>query len=114
MFKKLKSLFHNDWCKNCLTEYTLIKKTLYSLPEMVGHYVSHQNASYYINNLTKVNKKSEIPIGFYACGIKEFTCKNCGKKAVLLEIFLPVREEEKFEEFILFENGELDNFLKNN
>lgn len=81
------------------------------LPMTVGHYYSHQDAKYYKQNLIKINKKADIPIGTYACGIISYQCPNCGYKLTKLSIFLPVRDQEKYEEYIYFKNGELDEFL---
>ncbi len=112
IISKIKSVFHDDWCKNCHCEMEVTKKQLYMLPELVGNYISHQNKEYYKNNLIKVNKKSDIPTGYYACGITNYWCSKCSYKITKLTIFLPVRNEEKIEEIIVFKNGELDDFLK--
>lgn len=111
ILKKFKALFHEDWCKVCQSEMNLTYKQLYMLPVMVDHYVTHNDAEYYKNNLIKVNKKSDIPAGTYACGIKKYKCPNCGYEATILSIFLPVRDQEKYEDTILFENGEMDSFF---
>lgn len=114
IIKKLKSLFHDDWCSDCQKEMLEIYKQLFMLPISVGHYISHNNAEYYKKNLVKVNNKKDIPIGIYACGIKKYRCSTCGKTLVKLSIFLPVRDQEKYEETICFTNGELDTFIDNN
>ena len=113
IIRKMRAVFHDDWCKNCTSEMEVVEKQLFMLPMMVGHYVSHTNPSYYIQNLVKVDKKSDIPTGYYACGIKKYRCKKCGYKMVHLSIFLPVRDYEKMEDAFIFENGELDTFLEN-
>ena len=81
------------------------------LPMMVGHYVSHKDASYYKKNLVKVSKKADIPTGYYACGITKYHCPECQSERVKLSIFLPVRDVEKLEEVVFYENGELDDFI---
>lgn len=112
--RKMRAPFHDDWCKRCTEPMEIRKKELYMLPILVGHYMSHSDAEYYIQNLVKVNKKKDIPTGYYACGIYMYHCPKCNYKVVKLSIFLPVRDEEKFEEAIIFENGELDVFLQSN
>lgn len=82
------------------------------LPMMVGHYVAHKDADYYKKNLVPVDKKADIPTGMYACGIIEYKCPKCCHRAVKLSIFLPVRDQEKPEDAYLFENGEMDDFLR--
>lgn len=111
MFRKFRSYFHDDWCPECTTVMTIKQKKIYMLPMSVGHYISHQNAEYYKKNLIKVNKKSDIPVGIYACGMQVYCCPKCNKKVVKLSIFLPVRDEEKYEEKIFFNNGELNDFV---
>ncbi len=109
--RKIRSFFHDDWCSECTDKMEVVRKQLYMLPMTVGHYVSHQNASYYIKNLIKVEKKKDIPVGYYACGIHWYRCLKCGHQAVKLSIFLPVRDQEKQEEVFFFEKGEMDAFL---
>lgn len=113
IIKKLKSSFHDDWCKNCYEEMEMQNKKLFMLPILVGHYVSHTNPDYYKKNLTPVNKKEDIPTGFYACGITNYWCPKCSYKITKLSIFLPVRGIEKYEDTLIFKNGELDELLKN-
>lgn len=113
ILKKIKGLFHEDWCPICNTEMSLYDKQLFMLNETVSHYISTRDVKYFEKNLIKVNKKSEIPPGIYACGIKTYWCSDCGKKIVLVQVFLPVRDYEKQEDSFYFENGELDEFLKN-
>lgn len=111
LFKTLKAKILDDWCCNCKIQMEVNYHQLYMLPMMVGHYVSHKDAGYYIKNLVKVNVKKDIPTGYYACGINSYKCPNCGKSLVKLAIFLPVRDEEKYEEYLVFEKGELDSFI---
>ena len=109
--RKMRAIFHDDWCSKCQSQMEEKKRQLYQLPMTVGHYTSHQRAEYYQQNLVKVNGKADIPIGNYACGMKVYECPACGHRAVKLSIFLPVRDQEKHEEALLFENGEMDDFL---
>ena len=111
--KKAKALLKDDWCKKCTEPMQLEKKQLYTLPMTVGHYVQHDDPNYYQTNLIKVNKKADIPTGFYACGAYLYHCPHCGKKVVKLTIFLPVRDQEQFEDVYLFENGEMNDFVLN-
>lgn len=114
VIRKIQSFFHDDWCSECMEKMDVVKKQLYSLPMTVGHYVSHQDASYYIKNLIKVEKKKDIPVGYYACGIHSYRCPKCSHRFVKLTIFLPVRDQEKLEEVLFFDKGELDLFLLDN
>lgn len=111
--KKIKGLFHEDWCPTCNEEMELVFKQLFMLNETVSHYVSTRNPKYFENNLIKVDKKSDIPAGLYACGIKTYWCSKCNKKISLVKVFLPVRDQEKGEDAFYYENGELDQFLEN-
>lgn len=63
ILRKMRAVFHDDWCKNCTEVMEVKKLQLYFLPQMVGNYVSHKNAAYYKNNLIKVNKKQIYPRG---------------------------------------------------
>ncbi len=111
-FRKLREKFHDDWCSECTNEMEIIRRQLYAMPEQrVGHYVSHDEPEYYITHLVPVERKAEIPTGMYACGIIAYRCPQCGHRAVKLSAFLPVRDEEKVEQALYFEKGELDAFL---
>lgn len=111
LLRKIRSAFHDDWCKNCTEVMEVKKLQLYALPQIVGNYTSHKDAAYYKKNLFKVNCKAEIPTGYYACGTYLYRCPNCGYRFIKLSVFLPVRDQEKPEECICFENGEMDNFI---
>jgi hypothetical protein len=109
--RKICSVFHDDWCSKCQSKMDERKRQLYMLPMTVGHYVSHSNLDYYKQNLIKVNYKADIPTGTYACGIIVYECPKCNHRAVKLSIFLPVRDEEKYEDGMYLENGEMDDFI---
>ena len=47
----------------------------------------------------------------YACGAVMYECPECGHRLVKLSIFLPVRGQEKYEDTVWFQNGEMDNFM---
>ena len=112
LFKRMRAIFHDDWCSQCQHQMDVLKKQLYALPTMrVGHYTAHEEPEYYKENLIPVEKKAQIPTGMYACGIHVYQCPQCGHRAVKLTVFLPVREEEKVEQALYFEKGELDDFL---
>ena len=96
----------------CQSQMEEKKRQLYMSPMIVGNYTSHENAEYYKKNLIKVNQKSDIPTGNYACGMIQYECPECGHEAVKLSIFLPVRDIEKQEDAFLFEKGELDDFIR--
>ena len=114
IFKKIKALFHEDWCTKCQSKMDKISEQTFILPMTVGHYVSHREAEYYKNNLIKVDSKKDIPAGVHASIIKKYRCPKCGHNIVLVSNFLPVRNEEKLEETILYEKGELDSFIDSN
>jgi len=111
IFRKIKGIFHDDWCGKCQAKMDETIRQLYMLPMTVGHYCSHKDAEYYKRNLQKVARKADIPAGVYACGAIAYRCPECGHQIVKLSIFLPVRDEEKFEDVLIFENGELDEML---
>ncbi len=112
VFNKIRSKFHDDWCSKCYTPMREVNRKLFMLPMMVGHYVSHDKAEYYKKNLVPVEKKADIPTGMYACGVIVYHCSDCSNHVVKLSIFLPVRNQEQYEDAYLFEHGELDDFLK--
>lgn len=112
LFKKVRLLFHDDLCPTCMESMEERGRQLYMLPMMVGHYESHESALYYKKNLRKVCRKADIPTGQYACGIIAYRCPNCGYRKVKVSVFLPVRDQEKYEDTIYFENGEMDDFLE--
>ncbi|MCI9446721.1 MAG: hypothetical protein HFH36_04875 [Lachnospiraceae bacterium] len=112
ILRKMRSIFHEDWCNLCQSEMDVMHKQLYALPDLtVGHYRSEKNPAYYKKHLVPVAKKAEIPAGIYACGIHLYRCPKCGNRRTMLTLFLPVRDEEKIEEIIYFDNGELDEFI---
>lgn len=111
LFGKLKASFRSDWCASCGCQMQVRHRQLYMLPMTVGHYSSHQEADYYRKNLRKVARKADIPTGVYACGAVMYQCPECGQRAVQLQIFLPVRDQEKYEDTVWFLKGELDDFL---
>ena len=113
ILRKMCSIFHDDWCSKCQSQMSETGRKLYMLPMTVGHYISHKDANYYRNNLIRVEKKADIPTATYACGAISYWCTKCGHRAVKLSIFLPVRDVEKYEDTIYFENGELDELLNN-
>ena len=111
-FKKFLADFHDDWCSECQNVMEEKSRKLYMLPMMVGHYVSHQDAEYYKENLIPVNRKADIPTGTYACGIVTYRCPECLHQAVKVSVFLPVRDQEKYEEVLYFDKGEMDDFVR--
>lgn len=112
LFRKIRSIFHENWCNLCQSEMDVLHKQLYALPDLtVGHYSSHENPEYYLKHLVPVEKKAQIPAGIYACGLHSYRCPQCGNRRVQLTIFLPVREEEKTEEILFFDHGELDGLI---
>ena len=104
--------YQDDWCRDCNCAMEKHRKQLFALPNMsVGHYVEHKDADYYKKHLHMVEKKADIPAGMYACGAIQYRCPECGKRVTVMDPFLPVRGEEKHEGTVLFEHGELDEFL---
>jgi len=112
MLRRLRRLFHDDWCGVCAAQMEIQRRRLFAMPGMrVGHYVSHGEPEYFVKNLVAVERKAEIPVGMYACGLTAYRCPECGHRAVKAQVFLPVRDQEKPEEAFLFESGELDCLL---
>ena len=94
--------YQDDWCRNCKCAMEKHRKQLYALPNVsVGHYVERKEPDYYKKNLHPVNRKADI----------QYRCPQCGKRLTVLDPFLPVRDEEKHEGNIVFQAGELDDFL---
>lgn len=113
MFRRLRERFHDDWCSRCTAPMDIMRKQLYALPDQtVGHYVPHADAAYYNSHLQPVRRKADIPPGMYACGLIAYRCPHCGHKAVKATVFLPVRNEELPEQALYFENGELEQFMR--
>ncbi len=113
LLKKLRGLAHDDWCSQCQSQMDVTAKQLYALPkQMVGHYVIHEKADYYKDpsNMVPIQSKSQIPTGMYACGMHAYRCGKCGHRAVKLTVFLPVRDQEKVEQALYFDKGEMDDF----
>jgi len=112
VFDTIKSKLRIDWCSSCHIEMDVEHKQLYALPDMtVGHYVRHENADYYKSHLIPIEKKAQLAPGVYACGLHVYRCSRCGRRVVNLTPFLPVRDQEKYEQNVAFENGELDDFI---
>ncbi len=113
LFRKIKNRMREDWCSKCQDEMNLAGKQLYALPTMmVGHYIAHEDAAYYRNNLVPIRKKAEIPTGMYACGIHHYRCPLCGDHVYRLTVFLPVRDEEKLEQKLCYGYEEMGAFFE--
>ncbi|MCI8873180.1 MAG: hypothetical protein HFH51_10055 [Lachnospiraceae bacterium] len=68
--RKIRAVFHENWCNLCQSEMDVMHRQLYALPDLtVGHYSSHESPEYYRKHLIPVTKKAEIPAGIYACGL---------------------------------------------
>lgn len=106
-------LFHGDgWCRRCRRQMEQTNRQLFALPDMtVGHYREHTDPEYFRRNLRRVNRKADIPPGMYACAAIQYRCPKCGRHFTKLDVFLPVRDQEKHEPGLIFDNGELDQFL---
>lgn len=112
LLDKLLARFQDNWCGDCKCEMEKVRKRLFALPDMtVGHYVECKDPAYYKRELRAVDKKEDIPPGMYACGAIQYRCPECGKRVTVMDPFLPVRGEEKHEGNVVFQNGELDEFL---
>lgn len=112
LFDKLLARFQDNWCRDCKCEMEKVRMQLFALPNMtVGHYVEHKGPAYYKRELRTVDKKADIPPGMYACGATQYRCPECGRRVTVMDPFLPVRDEEKHEGNVVFQNGELDEFL---
>ena len=112
LFRNMRAAFHDDWCSKCKSQMDVVKKQLYALPTMtVGHYRANDDPAYYKKHLVPIEKKAQVPTGMYACGIHAYRCPECGHRAVKLTVFLPVRDQEKVEQLLYFEDGEMDDFL---
>lgn len=112
LFGKMFARFQDDWCRDCKSQMEEARQRLFALPgQTVGHYTEHKDPDYYRRELRGVDKKADIPPGMYACGAVQYRCPQCGKRVTVLDPFLPVRDEEKHEGTVVFEDRELDDFL---
>lgn len=111
LFRKIKARLRDDWCGPCQIQMSETFQQLYALPMTVGHYSAHKDAEYYRRNLRPVAHRTEIPPGLYACKLTAYRCPDCGRRLVKLFIFLPVREQDKYEDVYLFEHGELNDLI---
>lgn len=101
-----------DWCRPCRCSMERLQRRLFALPELsVGHYRAHKEPDYYRDSLHAVDGRADIPPGMYACTAARYRCPRCGRQITILDPFLPVRDEEKHEKAVVFEAGELDDFL---
>ncbi len=109
VFDKLLKKMGPSWCKDCKTQTDIIKKQLYFIPITVSQKLpDEKDYQYLLSKLVPINDKSEIPAGFCAALLKRFRCPSCSKKRDYLELFLPVRNEERFLAGYHYKNGELD------
>lgn len=111
LLQTLRAAFRDDYCDRCKVQAEEAGRRLFALPMTVGHYSSHKEADYYRRNMYPVTDKAEIPAGVYACHAVRYRCPDCGRQFVKLTVFLPVREQEKFEEALLFREGELNDIV---
>lgn len=112
VFSAITKRFKSNWCGNCKTEMATMYKRLYWMPMTVGHYAEHKDAGYYLKNLKPLMNIAQIPAGYYACDASMYRCSGCGRRITVMTPFLQVRNEEKTESHIIFENGELDNLFE--
>ena len=108
----MRAALHDDWCSKCCEPMDHEAKQLFFLPQRVGHYQKHEDVQYYLDNLVRVEKKAEIPTGYYACGAYVYYCPRCARRVVKLVIFLPVRDEEMMEDVYVFEDERLVKLVK--
>lgn len=102
-----------DWCRKCKRELERDGEQLFAIPKLsVGRYVEHTEPEFYRENLFAVEKKADIPAGMYACRAIQYRCPGCGRRVTALDMFLPVRDEEKHEGTVVFRDGELDGCLR--
>ncbi len=99
------------WCKDCKCDTVIIKNRLYFIPIRVGYAMPKDKeiARYFLNKLVPISSKADIPAGFHAGNAKRYRCPSCGKYTDTVEVFLPVRDMEKYERTYFFKDGELDN-----
>jgi len=110
---KAKSKFNSEYCPQCGVKLqpTDDGEALYLLPMTVGHYNLHQDAAYYIKNARPIPHVGYIPVGQYACRVRNFRCSQCYGRYTLAYIFLQVREKQMNEGSLRFSGGELDALL---
>ena len=111
LFKKAKAWFRDDWCTECVAPMEARKKQLFLLPMTVGHYETFDSAGYYLRNLIRISKKSDIPAGTYASRVYLYHCPSCDKNVAKVVNFLPLRDQEQIEETFLFEDQDFFDFV---
>ena len=111
LLNKLLKKHRFDYCKPCKKIMEEDKKQLFFIPVFQGNKLPENDVNYFLKNLIPVNNKSEIPLGYYACGGKKLVCDNCLKSVVSLEVFLPVRDQELFECYYSFDDGALNHLF---
>lgn len=112
LFSRMLARLQDNWCRDCKREMEEARRRLFALPnQTVGHYVEHTDPGYYMEELWTVDSKGDIPPGMYACGAIQYRCPQCGRRITVLDPFLPVRDKEKHEGALVFEDRALDDFL---
>ncbi len=98
-----------SWCKDCKNDTDIVLKQLYFMPRTVSSKMPEVgDYQYFLDNLKPVSSKKEIPTGFCAAGLKRYRCNSCSKTRDYIEVFVPVRDEERFMAGYHFTNGELN------
>ena len=94
LFSRMLARLQDNWCRDCKREMEEARRRLFALPnQTVGHYVEHTDP------------------GLYACEAIQYRCPQCGRRVTVLAPFLPVRDKEKHEGVLVFEDRALDDFL---
>ncbi len=97
------------WCKKCKHETDLIAKQLYYIPKTVSSTMpAGEDYQFFLDNAIPIQSKKQIPTSFCGAGLKRYRCPTCGMKRDFIEVFVPVRDQERFMAGYHFLNGELD------
>lgn len=83
---------------------------LFLLPVYFGNNYA-ASSEYYISNCVAINTVHQIPTGQRACRFWQLVCPQCGKRMVLVEDFLRVRDTEAVEKRELYDATELAKLL---
>lgn len=79
IIRKMRAVFHEDWCNLCQSEMDVMHKQLYALPDMtVGHYSSHKDPDYYRKHLIPVDKELKFPPGYMPAASTSTVVPNAG------------------------------------
>lgn len=80
-------------CSVCKGTMTDTRRDLFLIPARIDQ--SHEeSAEYYLRNAIPLESSEQIPTGNRACYMFILQCQQCGRKEVVVQDFLRVRDQE--------------------